>query len=89
MHKNCLFRSGLLVDELTLQPPHLMAPGNLVNLHGDLYNEFEIQRLVPGRENLSREELRAQVDAEKNSNGQINALFNRIIIEPLKQELKE
>ena len=83
-----LFFSGLFVDAVTLQLPHLMAPPNLVNKKGEMY-DLETQRLVPGRENLSVEQLVAQVNSEKNPNKGVSERYDKIIIEPLSQELEE
>ena len=65
-----------------------MAPPNLVNKKGEIY-DLEKQKLVPGRENLSIEQLIAQVNSEKNPIKGLSERYNKIIIEPLSQELEE
>ena len=45
-----------VLDEQTQTPPHLMPPPFLVDVDGTPYPPT-YQRLVPGRENLSRDQL--------------------------------
>lgn len=45
-----------VLDEETLTPPHLMPPPFLVDINGSPYQPH-IQRLVPGREHCSLDQL--------------------------------
>jgi hypothetical protein len=54
---NRLNKDGdFFLDDLTNLPPHLMKPPVLVNLNCDPY-ENKFQRLVPGKETLSDDQL--------------------------------
>jgi bromodomain and WD repeat domain containing protein 1/3 len=64
-----------VVDEQTQQAPHLMPPPFLVNADGHPY-PVDLQRLVPGRENLTDYELNPTVIVNENGRSEIigNAL---------------
>ena len=48
--------NNFVLDEQTQQPPHLMPPPFLVDIDGNPHPSW-LQRLVPGRENASSEQL--------------------------------
>lgn len=59
-----------VVDEQTQQAPHLMPPPFLVNADGHPY-PVDLQRLVPGRENLTDLELNPTVIVNENGRSEI------------------
>lgn len=48
--------NGVVLDEQTQTPPHLMPPPFLVDIDGNPYPPY-LQRLVPGREHCDIEQL--------------------------------
>lgn len=63
-------QNDYVVDEQTQQPPHLMPPPFLVNADGHPYS-LELQRLVPGRENLSDLQLNPHVIVNERGESEI------------------
>lgn len=61
---------GSVLDEQTQVPPHLMPPPFLVDADGNPYNS-DLQRLVPGRENLTDAQLIPHIITNENGVSEI------------------
>ena len=63
-------QNGFVLDEQTQVPPHIMPPPFLVDADGNPYNS-ELQRLVPGRENLTDAQLIPHIITNENGLSEI------------------
>ena len=62
--------NGYAIDEQTQQLPHLMQPPFIVDADGNPYSA-ELQRLVPGRENLTDAQLAPHIITNENGVSEI------------------
>ena len=59
--------NNYVLDEQTQKAPHLMPPPFLVDMDGNPHPP-EVQRLVPGREHLKRDQLIPQMGVTPSGN---------------------